>query len=564
MSSSKQLIINCGASRVTAAVVSSVGGSLQIERLATESLHYDYSNDEAWLSAVGEALRTLHQKHKFSGKASLIIPGNQVLTKTIRIPHVEVSKRAQIIAFEAQQNIPYPLHEVVWDSQVVSDDGVETELLFIACKSDTIDDFCNEVARAGFLVETINAATVLDYNAIQFAYPSLQEDVLLINIGARSTNLLFKNAEGFFVRNIQLGGNSLTQNIADSLGKPFAQAEEIKHKFFTGELDYSEDDSGAKLLASCSDSFMRRMSQEITRSIVNYRRQKNGQAPQKILLSGRGALLEGLSDHLATSQKVAVEFFDPLQNVTLDGEIGSDATSLRLEISEIIGAAAQDLVADSAGVNLLPDAVQQEMAFASKKPYLLVAAICLALAPWPAFLGYKQLSAGYVKAAQATEAQVAPLQQRQSKILDNADKAAQISQSIQLVEGLKNSKTNWIQFFAELQKSLTLTEDAWLDSLKVLREQPAPASPATPATPASPTYEVVLSGQMLVRETAEGEGAIDQEVLSRRIRSLQSSFEGSEFIVASKPPAIDWSSLRQGLNVLPFTINLVVDTAKPL
>ena len=242
MSSSKQLIINCGASRVTAAVVSSSGGALQIEKLLTETLRYDYSNDEAWLSAVGTALHALHGQHNLSGKASFIIPGNQVLTKTIRIPHVEASKRAQIIAFEAQQNIPYPLHEVVWDSQVVGEDGVETDVLFIACKSNTIDEFCGEVKSAGFIVYTIHAATVLDYNAIQFAYPELDEDVLLINIGARSTNLLFKNSDGFFVRNIQLGGNSLTQNIADSLGKSFAQAEEIKHKFFNGDLDYSDDD----------------------------------------------------------------------------------------------------------------------------------------------------------------------------------------------------------------------------------------------------------------------------------------------------------------------------------
>jgi type IV pilus assembly protein PilM len=555
MSSSKQLIINCGASRVTAAVVSTGGGDLQIEKLVTESLRYDYSNDEEWLDAVGKALRDLHHQHKFSGKASFVIPGNQVLTKTIRIPHVEEGKRAQVIAFEAQQNIPYPLHEVVWDSQVVGDDGVETEVLFIACKSNMIDQFCGEVKRAGFTVDSINAATVLDYNAIQFAYPSLDEDVLLINIGARSTNLLFKNPEGFFVRNIQLGGNSLTQNIADSLGKSFAQAEEIKHKFFNGELDYSDDDSGAKLLNTCSDSFMRRMSQEITRSIVNYRRQKNGVAPKRILLSGRGALLEGLAEQLSTSQKVAVEFFDSLQNVTIDGEISADMSKLRLEISEIIGAAAFEMVADPAGVNLLPQEVQNEMEFASKKPFLTIAAICLALAPWPVFVGYKQLSAGYEKAVQATEAQLLPLQQRRAKIADNAEQAKQLSQSIQMVEGLVDSKTNWIQFFAELQKSLTVAEDVWLDSLSVIREQPAGGSPS---------YEVALSGQMLVRETANGQGSIDQEVLSRRIRSLQSSFEGSAFVVSSKPPVIDWSSLRSGLNVLPFTINLVVDTSKPL
>ena len=209
---------------------------------------------------------------------------------------------------------------------------------------------------------------MLDYNAIQFAYPTLDEDVLLINIGARSTNLLFKNSDGFFVRNIQLGGNSLTQNIADSLGKPFAKAEEIKHKFFCGELDYSDDDSGAKLLTTCADSFMRRMGQEITRSIVNYRRQKGAGAPKRILLSGRGALLEGLSEQLSASQKLGVDFFDPLQNVTLDAELALDPASLSLEISEIIGPAAQHMVADSAGVNLLPAEVKREICLLYTSP----------------------------------------------------------------------------------------------------------------------------------------------------------------------------------------------------
>jgi hypothetical protein len=106
-----------------------------------------------------------------------------------------------------------------------------------------------------------------------------------------------------------------------------------------------------------------------------------------------------------------------------------------------------------------------------------------------------------------------------------------------------------------LQTSLTKTEDVWLDSLEVQREQPDKGEP---------TYEVVLEGQMLVRETLAETGGIDQEVISRRIKRMQSSFEDSEFIVSSKPPNINWSDLRNGLNVLTFTINLVVDTSKPL
>jgi type IV pilus assembly protein PilM len=518
-------------------------------------LNYDFTEDESWLGAVRSALHELAHEHRFSGKASIIIPGNQVLTKTIRIPHVEEAKRTQILAFEAQQNIPYPLHEVVWDSQVVGDDGVETEVLFIACKSSTISEICSIVSAAGFTPERISAATILEFNALQLASDDLEEDVLLVNIGARSTNLIFKSEKGFFVRNIQLGGNTLTQNIADSLGKSFAQAEDIKQKFFTGELDYTDDDSGAKLLQGSADAFVRRTSQEITRSIVNYRRQKNAASPKRILLTGRGALLRGLSEQLSKSQKIEVDFFDALQGVILGGDITTDPEELRLEAGEIIGEAARGLVADSAGVNLLPADLQAEIDFRSKKPILLVAALLLALAPWPAFYSYKTLSAAYEKQASSLQARVRPLQTLQSKIINAKDQARAVGNSIEQVEDLVNSKGNWIQFFAKLQESLMQVEDVWLDDLSIKRD--------AATAEAAQSYEIVLRGQMLVRETANG-GGVNREVLTRRIKLLQSSFENSEFIETSRPPKINWEPLLKGLNVLPFTINLVADTSKTL
>lgn len=552
MSSSKQLIINCGASRITAAVVEVQSSELELEALVTLPLDYDFTEDEAWLGAVRSALHELSHKHRFSGKASIIIPGNQVLTKTIRIPHVEEGKRTQILAFEAQQNIPYPLHEVVWDSQVVGDDGVETEVLFIACKSNTIDEICSSVTAAGFTPQRISAATILEYNALQLAYPDQEEDLLLVNIGARSTNLIFKSAAGLFARNIQLGGNTLTQSIADSLGKPFARAEDIKRQFFAGELDYTDEDSGAKLLQGSAESFVRRTSQEITRSIVNYRRQKNAAAPKRILLTGRGALLRGLADELAERQKVEVEFFDPLQGVTLGQKVTTDSEELRYETGEIIGEAGRSLLDESVGVNLLPPEIQSEMAFRAKKPFLITAAVCLALAPWPAFLGLAQLHKAEQAEAQARQAQIPPLQTRQSAIDRAETRAQETRKKIEQVKGLVNSKANWIQFFAELQESLMQAEDVWLDDLAVER---GPAESGDQSK-----FEIVLKGQMLVRETANDAG-IDRDVLTRRIKRLQSSFENSEFVDTSKPPNINWSSLRSGLNVLPFSINLVVDSS---
>ena len=51
MEDSQRLIINCGASQVTVSVVSISDGNLQIDKLVTEDLQYDFSNDDQ-LSAL--------------------------------------------------------------------------------------------------------------------------------------------------------------------------------------------------------------------------------------------------------------------------------------------------------------------------------------------------------------------------------------------------------------------------------------------------------------------------------------------------------------------------------
>ena len=555
MNNSQKLIINCGASQVTAAIVSTADKTLQIDKLVTEDLEYDFSNDDQLLPSIGEALKKLSQTHKISGVATLIIPGNLVLTRTIKVPYIEESKRSQIIAFEAQQSLPYSIDEVVWDSQVISDDGVEIEVLFIAAKSSIINGLCGYMSAAGFIVEKISAGTVLDYNTLQFAYPELNNDVLLINIGARSTNLLFRNKDGFYVRNIQLGGNSLTQNIADSLGRSFTRAEQIKKKFFGKEVDHSADDSRVKLLNSCAESFIRRMSQDINLSIVNYRRQKNGASPKRILVNGRGSRLKGLTQQLSIAQKVDVDFFNPLQNVILDGAMDAEMDVLHLQTSEIIGEACREMVPRAYDVNLLPDSIQTEVAFSRKKPYILTAAACLALAPLLPLLGYMQANSTYSEQVQMIESGLRPLLYNQAKIRKYKEKAMEVSQSIQRVESLINSKSNWIRFFAELQQSLHDAEDVWIDKLNVVLDQ---------TTDGESTYEVVVAGKLLVREAVNGADNVDEDALSNQLNSLRTSFEDSEFVASTHSPMITWTNLHRGLYVLPFSINLVVDPAIPL
>jgi len=260
-------------------------------------------------------------------------------------------------------------------------------------------------------------------------------------------------------------------------------------------------------------------------------------------------------EQLSTAQKVDVDFFDPMQNVTLDGSMNADVDVLHLQTSEIIGEACRKMVPNAYEINLLPESVRAKIEFSRKKPYLLLAAVCLALAPLLPLLGYVQANKLYSEKVEIIEAGLRPLLYNQAKIGKYKEKAIETSLSIQRVEGLINSKSNWIRFFAELQESLHHAEDVWLEKLNVLRDQ---------SKEGKSTYEVVLEGKLLVREAVNGTENVDEDVLSNQLSSLRSSFEESEFVVSTRSPMITWTNLHRGLYLLPFSINLVVDPNRPL
>ena len=211
MKPDRKTIINCGVSHVSASVfVLGEGGALTLEGAGVETLQYDYSNESLWLDALGAGLGKLIVREKLKGEAYLILPGSLLLTKTIRAPHVEENKQRQIVAFELQQKMPYPLAELIWDYQVVEDDGVEQEVLAIAVRPAVAESFCEKVDVLGLKPVELSAASILDYNALRHSHIEMEgEETLVINVGAKSTNSLFINPEGFLIRSIALGGNSL-------------------------------------------------------------------------------------------------------------------------------------------------------------------------------------------------------------------------------------------------------------------------------------------------------------------------------------------------------------------
>src|SRR5438046_10221998 len=68
------------------------------------------------------------------------------------------------------------------------------------------------------------------YNAFRYSYPNVNECALLVDIGARTTNVLFIEPRRIFSRSLPIGGSSITGAIAKEFGESFEAGETRKKR----------------------------------------------------------------------------------------------------------------------------------------------------------------------------------------------------------------------------------------------------------------------------------------------------------------------------------------------
>ena len=203
MSSPRVFAVDSGAGHVACGVFTSAkNGRLVLEQFALESFNPDASLEAQWTELVSQSLAAADRRAGASGSAVLSLPGHLTLTKFVKTPAVDKTKRDKVIQFEAQQNIPYPLAEVVWDYQTISDDSLDLEVMLAAVKVDVVEALCHSVRGAGVSPSVVLPATVALYRSFKYNYPDATGTSLVVNIGAHSTNLLFIDGSRFFIRTI--------------------------------------------------------------------------------------------------------------------------------------------------------------------------------------------------------------------------------------------------------------------------------------------------------------------------------------------------------------------------
>src|SRR5204863_1211211 len=205
-------------------------GTLRLRQFGLKSLGFEGSQDAARERVILKAIQELFAEKPFGSKnINVCAPGFHVFSKFVKLLPVDNSKVTQIIQYEAQQNVPFPLEEVVWDYQILGAAASgELEVLLVAIKSDIVEGLFRAAEAAGLRLQLVDVSPAALCNAFRYNYDDLEGCTMLLDIGAKTSNLLFFDKGAIYSRGINIGANAITADFAKEARISMADAERIK------------------------------------------------------------------------------------------------------------------------------------------------------------------------------------------------------------------------------------------------------------------------------------------------------------------------------------------------
>ncbi len=384
-------VLNLGMQTVTLGEFQvSPDGSLTLLNFESTELMADPGADATRSGQLKVAIEQLRQSAKGKpGPVSYSLPSQAVFARYLSLPGSTPHELDQIIAFEAQQNIPFPIDEVVWDYQALGEaEEGKLNVALLAIKTDTLEEVNASVEGAGFSPRVIDVAPMALYNAFRYNYGDQAGCSILIDIGARTTNLIFIDGNKAYSRSIPIGGNTISVAIAKELEELVERAESLKRQKGLVGLggSYADpEDPVASRIAKLARTTMTRLHAELARSISFYRANQRGNQPVRAYLAGGTVAMPYMLEFFAEKMQMPVEFFNPFRNVAVAASVDqAELSKSAPALGEIVGLAARQLGNCPVEINLRPPTVIRAHDLDRRKPYLVAAALCvfLAIAMW--------------------------------------------------------------------------------------------------------------------------------------------------------------------------------------
>lgn len=360
--SNRKLVCDLGASSLKLVEFEKNGSDgLKLISYSVAELERIEGNRDAYLTRV---LSDLMQKNNITpGPVAITVSGRSIFTRFVDCPPAEKEKLEKIVRYEAIQNVPFPIDEVVWDYHLVSRSEDAVRIMLAAIKSEIAESICHIAEMAGLEPVMVDVAPLSLYNAIHAAGMLSEDSALILDIGDRSTDMIFTEGGKVFFRTAPVGGSSITKAIAKEHNISFQEAESLKLE-------------NPKEVQKEINTWKTRLLGEVKRSITYYQSHYDGSKPTRVCLTGGVACLDDLDSFFKDKLNLPVDSLDLLKNIDLSETLDRDSLKRDARrLGSLFGAARQMVGDCPVKIDLMPIRIRKKDLNRRKRPFLFGAAI---------------------------------------------------------------------------------------------------------------------------------------------------------------------------------------------
>jgi len=467
--SDRVLALDIGASKVVVAEFMVAKGR-PIELLNYGIGHLDVTPEsESDTSAyIVSTIRDIMREHSMKPAPLLMsLSGQSVFPRFVKLPPVTRDKLFQIIQYEAEQNVPFPIEEVVWDYQLITGDDGEMSVMLVAVKIESVQKMTECVVAAGVEPEVVDVAPMALYNTVRYNYPDMEGCTMILDIGARSSNLIFIEGTKIFSRSIPVAGNAITQELAKEFNVSFAEAEALKmeHAFVSfGGVTAGPENEVADRVSKIVRNVVTRLHAEVNRSINFYRSQQGGSAPALVLLTGGSSVIPHMDTFFKDKLKVEVEHLNPFVNVAVGAQLDPETVSGDVHLlGEVVGLGLRRFLTCPVEINLLPPSLVQKRVFRKRLPYFAMTGvgIILIILCWWVYLS--QLKNMKKEQFGMVEKRRGELESTLKQLTSAVNEKKKAQGKADQLRNLVSARTLWIEMLEDIHKRIP--EGMWLGAV---------------------------------------------------------------------------------------------------
>jgi type IV pilus assembly protein PilM len=337
---------------------------------------------------IRDALQQFLSRNDLGGsRVAISVAGQSGLARFIKLPPVESKKIPDIVKYEARQQIPFSLEDVVWDYQQLrggsEEDGfaLEPEVGLFAMKRDQVARALAPLEDAGIEVEYIQLAPLAVYNYVCFdrledfseqPYDPVAPppSTVVISLGTDTTDLVVTNGFRVWQRNIPIGGNHFTRALSKELKLTFVKAEHLKRNAM-------QADDPRAVFQAMRPVFSDLLA-EIQRSLGYFMSIDKTAKIGDVIALGNAMKLPGLQRYLAQNLEQEVRPIESFNRLSAgSAAANSQFKENLLSFAPTYGLCVQALGKAELRTNLLPEEIVRTRLIRAKKPWAVAGVAAL-------------------------------------------------------------------------------------------------------------------------------------------------------------------------------------------